>query len=63
MASRQLAGTDTSTAAFQRKRTRAAFEMSPAMDACFTDGRPRRDALSDPGDDLLTEAAPIRFAQ
>ena len=35
----------------------------PAVAACFTDERLRRDALPVPDDDGLTEFDPTRFAQ
>jgi hypothetical protein len=63
IASKQSAGTDTATAAFQYKRTKAVFDVPPAVDACFRGERLRRDALSVPADDGLTEFESTRFAQ
>jgi hypothetical protein len=60
MASRQPAGTDTSTAAFQRRRTQATFEF-PAV--AGRDGQPRCRPLREPGKDALTAGNRTRFVQ
>jgi hypothetical protein len=60
---RQSAGTNTSTPAFQEKRTRAAFAILPVVAAGFTDGRLRRGGLPAAEVDGLAEFDPTRFAQ
>ena len=60
---RQSAGTETSTPAFQEKRTSAPFAILPVVTAGFTDGRLRRGGLPAAEVDGLPEFDPTRFAQ
>jgi hypothetical protein len=60
---RQSDGTETSTPAFQEKRTIAEFAILPVVAAGVTDGRLRRDGLPTAEVDGLAEFDPTRFAQ